>query len=64
MLGIGLLLLAFTRPFWAIVFFVAGLASVFTTLASIIHFQILGALFFFFVTLLCWALMVRILDGP
>ena len=43
-LGIGSLALA-----------IGGLASAFATLASIIHFQIGGALLFFFLMLACWA---------
>jgi hypothetical protein len=36
------------------VFFIAGLASCFAMLASIIHIQILGAVGFFFLMAVCW----------
>lgn len=39
--------LIFQRWFWALVFFFCGLGSLFAMIASIIHFQILGALGFF-----------------
>jgi hypothetical protein len=39
---------------WVLVFFVAGLASCFAMLASIIHLQILGAVSFFFLMAVCW----------
>jgi hypothetical protein len=42
------------RWFWVLVFFVAGLASCFAMLASIIHFQILGAASFFVLMAVCW----------
>jgi len=44
------------RWFWVLVFFTAGLASCFAMLASIIHFQILGAVAFFFLMAVCWGL--------
>jgi len=42
------------RWFWVLVFLTAGLASCFAMLASIIHFQILGAVAFFFLMAVCW----------
>ena len=39
---------------WVFVFFIAGLASCFAMLASIIHFQILVAVGFFFLMAVCW----------
>jgi len=42
------------RWFWLVAFGVGGLAAAFTTLACIIHFQILGALGAFFLTGVCW----------
>jgi len=42
------------RWFWLLAFGVGGLAAAFTTLACIIHFQILGALGAFFLTGVCW----------
>lgn len=53
--GATLLVLAFQPWFWLIAFFVAGLAALFAMLASIVHFQILAALGFFFLMFLCWA---------
>ena len=51
--GISLFLIT-RRWFWLIVFGVGGLASAFTTIACIIHFQILWALGAFFLTGFCW----------
>jgi hypothetical protein len=42
------------RWFWVLVFFTAGLVSCFAMMASIIHFQILGALGSFFLMAVCW----------
>ncbi len=42
------------RWFWLLAFSVGGLAAAFTTLACIIHFQILGALGAFFLMIVCW----------
>lgn len=39
--------------FWLLAFGISALASAFATLASIIHFQILGALGFFFLACIC-----------
>jgi hypothetical protein len=39
---------------WVLVFFIAGLASCFAMLASITHFQIFGAVGFFFLMAVCW----------
>ena len=57
-----LVLLIVQRWFWIVVFFIAGLASAFTVLASIVHFQILGALLFTFVTVICWGAAAWIAD--
>ncbi len=46
-IGILAILLIFQRWFWILVFGLGGLASCFAMLASIIHFQILGAIGFF-----------------
>jgi len=54
--------LATNRWFWLIVIGIAGLASAFATLASIVHFQILGALGFFFLTVVCYFLFIGIGD--
>ncbi len=48
--------LVMQRWFWILVFGVSGLAAAFSTLASIFHFQILGALGFFFLTVICWGI--------
>jgi hypothetical protein len=40
--------------FWHSAFLVGGLASLFAMLASIIHFHILAAIGFLFVTCICW----------
>jgi len=64
LVGIGLagLLLVVQRWFWIIVFFVAGTASLFAMLASIIHFQILGALGFMFLMFISYAFMNAIAE--
>jgi hypothetical protein len=51
------------RWFWLILFGVGGLAAAFSTLASIFHFQILGALGYFFLTIICWGIAAVISDG-
>ncbi|RLL52747.1 hypothetical protein D8Y20_07020 [Mariprofundus sp. EBB-1] len=48
-----ILLLVFQRWFWLLVFGIGGLASLFAMIASIIHFQILGALGFFALMIVC-----------
>jgi hypothetical protein len=50
------------RWFWLLVLGIGGLASAFATLASIFHFQICGALGFFFLTLMCWGIAMMIMD--
>ena len=50
---VGLYLLS-RRWVWVLAFGIGGLASAFSTLASIFHFQILGALGFFFLMVICW----------
>lgn len=52
-LGIGALLLVTQRWFWLILGFVGALASFFAMAASVIHFQILGAVGFFFLMCIC-----------
>lgn len=39
---------------WWLIFAIAGLASTFALIASVIHFQILGALGFTFLAGVCW----------
>ena len=51
---VGGLALMTQRWSWVLVFFIAGLAFCFAMLASIIHFQILGAVGFFFLMAVCW----------
>lgn len=60
LLGIALL---FQRWFWTLVFGIGTLASAFSCLASIFHFQILGALGFFFLAFFLFALTVAVADG-
>ena len=50
------------RWFWLVVFFFGGLAAAFAMLASIIHFQILGALGFFVLMWLCGVIWFAIND--
>ena len=52
---IGLLLI-FQRSFWLSLFYAAGLAACFAMIASIIHFQIFGAVGFFFLMSICWCI--------
>jgi hypothetical protein len=46
------------RWVWVIAFFIAGAASLFATLASVFYLQILAALSFLFLWLICWVIMV------
>ena len=46
--------------FWIIALFLAGLASCFAMLASIIHFEILGAVGFFLLMALFWGVPILI----
>jgi hypothetical protein len=62
LLIVGLFLIT-QRWFWLLVFGIGGLASAFATLASIFHFQILGALGFFFLMRICWVIASVIADG-
>jgi hypothetical protein len=57
------ILLITQRWFWLLVFGIGGLAAAFSTLASIFHFQILGALGYFFLTVICWGIASAISDG-
>lgn len=59
---LGLFLLT-QRWVWVLGFGIGVLASAFSTLASIFHFQILGALGFFFLTIICWLVTVAIAEG-
>ncbi len=62
-LAVIALVLITQRWFWLLVFGFAGLASLFAMLASIIHFQILGALGFFVLMFICWGIFSAIGDG-
>ena len=55
--------LLFQRWFWVAAFGLAALASGFTMLASIIHFQILGAVGFFILMAITYTACVVIADG-
>jgi hypothetical protein len=48
------------RWIWVIAFFIAGAASLFATFASIIHLQVLVAVSFLLLWLICWVIMVAI----
>jgi hypothetical protein len=61
--GLACLVLVTQRWFWVLLFGISGLAACFALLASIIHFQILGALGFFFLMLICWVITGVIADG-
>lgn len=52
-LGIASIYLMTRKWFWIAAFGIGALASAFATLASIVHFQILGALGFFFLAAIC-----------
>ncbi len=54
--GIFFLFLLMQRWFWILVFGISGLASAFATLASIFHFEILGAIGYFFLMAILWIL--------
>ena len=62
-LGVLVVVLVTQRWFWLLAFGIGGLAAAFSTLASIFHFQILGALGFFFLTIICWMITAAILDN-
>ena len=48
------------RWFWLLASGVGALASAFSTLASIFHFQILWALGFFFLTIICGLIFITV----
>lgn len=43
--------------FWALTFFLCALGAFFSMLASVVHFQILAAIGFFFLASIFWGLM-------
>lgn len=52
-----ILIFLFTRRwFWKIALFFGGLASLFAMIASIIYFQILAAIGFFVLMVVCWSI--------
>ena len=65
MVAVGLVLLSIAlvvlllmqRWFWVLAFLFAALVSCFAMLASIVDFQILGALGFFFLMIVFWFIM-------
>ncbi|WLQ15630.1 hypothetical protein O5O45_06835 [Hahella aquimaris] len=62
-LGVAALFLITQRWFWVLVFGLGTLASAFTVIASVIHFQILGAVGFTVLTFILWAITVMILGS-
>ena len=62
LLLIGCLYLMTRKWFWLGVFGIGALASAFATLASIIHFQILGAVAFFFLMAICGVIAMLIAE--
>lgn len=56
LLVVGLVLIT-QRWFWVLVFFFSALASFFAMLASIIRFEILGALGFFVLMMICLGIL-------
>jgi hypothetical protein len=50
------------RWFWLLAFGIGAIASAFSTLASIFHFEILWALGFFFLTIICGLFFQTIAD--
>jgi len=63
-LGLLCLWFLFQRWFWVLALGLASITALFTMLACIIHFQILGAVGMFFVTSVTWALCKSVADGP
>jgi len=60
----GIAILLFTkRWFWLLVFGLCTLASAFTVIASVIHFQILGAVGFTVLTVILWVITTTIAEG-
>ena len=62
-MALASLALATQHWFWLLLFGISGLAACFALLASIIHFQILGAIGFFFLMLVCWGVTGAIAEG-
>ncbi|WP_146179257.1 hypothetical protein [Limnohabitans sp. Hippo4] len=62
-LCVAALYLITRRWIWILFFGISGLAAAFSTLASIFHFQILGALGFCFLAWICFVITAVIADG-
>ena len=62
-IGVGALALMTQRWFWALVGGLGALASFFAMVASVIHFQILGAMGFFFLMCICGGILSVATDG-
>lgn len=62
-MGLICLTLMFQRWLWLIVFGFCSTASGFALLVNIFHFQILGALGYFFLMLICWKMTGAIAGG-
>jgi hypothetical protein len=60
LLGFAALWLVFQPWFWFSASFLAGLAALFAMLASIIHFEIFGAVGFFLLMALFWGVPLAI----
>lgn len=61
--GIIALVLITQRWFWILVFGLSALASGFTVIASVIHFQIFAAVGFTVLTFILWVITVAIMEG-
>lgn len=61
---IAILIVLMTRRwFWVFLFFIGGIACLFSMIASIIHFQILAAIGLFFLMGLCFNIAAGINDA-
>ena len=60
--GLVALFLITQRWFWLLGFGLGGLASCFAMIASVIHFQILGAIGFFVLMIICWGIASAIAE--
>jgi hypothetical protein len=54
--------LATRRWFWFVAFAFGSLASFFAMCASVIHFQILGAVGFFILMFVCWSMALGVAE--
>ena len=60
--AILLIFLAMQRWFWVILFGLGTIASLFSMIASIIHFQILGAIGFLILALILYTVLMAIIE--